>query len=118
LSLGEEPAMHLGLDVPRVVRRVFFATSLLVGAIVSVTGLIGFVGLIIPHLARRAVGADLRIVVVVSFCAGAIALVLSDLVARASFAWFGSEPPVGAITALFGGPIALALLRRSAMLRT
>jgi iron complex transport system permease protein len=117
LALGEEPAAHLGVDVRRMIRRVFFATSLLVGAIVSVTGLIGFVGLVVPHVARRFVGPDLRIVLPVCLFGGATALVLSDLAARASFVWFGSEPPVGAVTALFGGPIALALLRRSVMLR-
>jgi iron complex transport system permease protein len=118
LSLGEEPAMHLGIDVRRLVRRVFFATSLVVGAIVSVTGLIGFVGLIVPHVARRCVGADMRLVVPVCLLGGASALVLSDLVARASFVWFGGEPPVGAVTALLGGPIALLLLRRSTALRS
>jgi iron complex transport system permease protein len=114
-SLGEEAAMHLGVDVRRLVRRVFFATSLLVGAIVSVTGLIGFVGLVVPHVARRCVGPDLRIVLPVCVLGGGTVLVLSDLAARASFAWFGSEPPVGAVTALVGGPVALVLLRRSTL---
>jgi iron complex transport system permease protein len=118
LALGEEPARHLGVDIERVVGRVFFATSLVVGAIVSVTGLIGFVGLIVPHLARRFVGPDLRIVLFVCLFGGAAMLVLSDLMARASFIWFGSEPPVGAVTAIIGGPVALALLRRSSSLRT
>jgi iron complex transport system permease protein len=118
LALGDEPAMHLGVDVRRLVRRVFFACSLLVGAIVSVTGLIGFVGLVVPHVARRCVGPDLRIVMPVCLLGGGTALVLSDVLARASFVWFGSEPPVGAVTALLGGPIALALLRRSTLLRT
>jgi iron complex transport system permease protein len=118
LALGEEPALHLGVDVRRLVRRVFFASSLLVGAIVSVTGLIGFVGLVVPHVARRCVGPDLRIVLPVCLLGGGTALVLSDLIARASFVWFGSEPPVGAVTALLGGPVALGLLRRSTMLRS
>jgi iron complex transport system permease protein len=116
LSLGEEAANHLGVDVRRLVRRVFFASSLLVGAIVSVTGLIGFVGLIVPHVARRCVGPDLRVVLPVCVLGGGTVLVLSDLAARASFAWFGSEPPVGAVTALLGGPVALVLLRRSTLL--
>ncbi|HEY3592302.1 MAG TPA: iron ABC transporter permease, partial [Polyangiaceae bacterium] len=75
LALGEEPAMHLGVDVRRLIRRVFFASSLLVGAIVSVTGLIGFVGLVVPHVARRFVGPDLRIVLPVCLLGGATALV-------------------------------------------
>lgn len=118
LALGEEPAQHLGVDIEHVVGRVFFATSLVVGAIVSVTGLIGFVGLIVPHLARRLVGPDLRLVLFVCLFGGGAMLVLSDLLARASFIWFGSEPPVGAVTAVIGGPVALALLRRSSLLRT
>jgi len=118
LALGEESAAHLGVDVRALVRRVFFASSIVVGAVVSVTGLIGFVGLVVPHATRRLVGADLRRAMPVSFFVGATALVASDLVARASFGWFGSEPPVGAITALLGGPIALALLRRSTRLAT
>jgi iron complex transport system permease protein len=118
LALGEEPAAHLGLDVRALVRRVFFASSLVVGAIVSVTGLIGFVGLIVPHATRRLVGPDMRLVVPVCFFGGAIVMVISDLVARASFAWLGSEPPVGAVTALIGGPLALLLLRRSTIFRS
>jgi iron complex transport system permease protein len=118
LALGEEPAAHLGVDVRALVRRVFFASSLVVGAIVSVTGLIGFVGLIVPHAIRRVLGSDVRIVLPVCLLAGATVLVASDLVARASFVWFGSEPPVGAVTAILGGPLALALLRRSTHLGT
>jgi iron complex transport system permease protein len=118
LALGEEPAAHLGVDVRSLVRRVFFASSLVVGAVVSVTGLIGFVGLIVPHATRRIVGSDMRLVIPVCLLGGATVLVASDLAARASFAWFGSEPPVGAVTAILGGPLALALLRRSTRLVT
>jgi iron complex transport system permease protein len=114
LSLGEEAAGHLGLDVRRVVRRVFVASSLVVGAIVSVTGLIGFVGLVVPHVVRRIVGPDMRVMMPACFFGGAAALVLSDLAARASFAWLGTEPPVGAITALLGGPVALVMIRAQA----
>jgi len=118
LALGEEPAAHLGVDVRTLVRRVFFASSLVVGAIVSVTGLIGFVGLIVPHATRRLVGPDMRLVLPACFLGGAIVLVLSDLAARVSFVWFGSESPVGAVTALIGGPMALLLLRRSSTMRS
>lgn len=113
LALGEEPAAHLGVDVQALERRVFFASSLVVGAIVSVTGLIAFVGLIVPHAVRRLVGPDLRWVLPICLLGGASALVLCDLGSRAAFAWLGTEPPVGAITALLGGPLFLALLRRS-----
>jgi iron complex transport system permease protein len=113
LSLGDEPAAHLGLDVTALVRRVFLASSLVVGAIVSVTGLIGFVGLVVPHAVRRVVGPDMRILLPISFVAGAATLIAADVVARAAFPWLGTEPPVGAVTALVGGPVALVLLARA-----
>lgn len=112
LALGTEPAATLGVDVRALERRVFFACSLVVGAIVSVTGLIGFVGLVVPHAARKLVGPDMRLLLPISLVGGAIALVACDLVARAAFVWLGTEPPVGAVTALIGGPLFLVLLHR------
>lgn len=112
LALGDEPAQHLGVDVRALERRVYFACSLVVGAIVSVTGLIGFVGLVVPHALRRILGPDHRVLVPVSLITGGAMLVLCDLVARLSFQWLGTEPPVGAVTALVGGPLFLLLLRR------
>ncbi|HQP33767.1 MAG TPA: iron ABC transporter permease [Polyangiaceae bacterium] len=112
LSLGDEPAQHLGVDVKGLERRVYLACSLVVGAIVSVTGLIGFVGLVVPHALRRVLGPDHRVLVPVSLLAGGAMLVLCDLVSRAAFQWLGTEPPVGAVTALVGGPVFLLLLRR------
>jgi len=112
LALGDEPAQHLGVDVRALERRVYFACSLVVGAIVSVTGLIGFVGLVVPHALRRILGPDHRVLVPVSLISGGAMLVLCDLVARLSFQWIGTEPPVGAVTALVGGPLFLLLLRR------
>ncbi len=114
LALGEEPAAHLGVDVRALERRVFVAASLVVGAIVSVSGLIAFVGLVVPHAVRRLVGPDLRVVLPVSLLGGAAALVLCDLFTRLSFAWLGTEPPVGAVTALLGAPVFLLLLGRRA----
>jgi iron complex transport system permease protein len=80
--------------------------------VVSVTGLIGFVGLVVPHALRRVVGPDVRILLPASLFSGAALLVLCDLVARLAFRYFHTEPPVGAVTALLGGPVFLALLRR------
>lgn len=114
LSLGDEQAQHLGVDVRSLERRVYIACSLIVGAIVSVTGLIGFVGLVVPHALRRILGPDHRVLVPTSLLAGGAMLVLCDLVARLSFQWLGTEPPVGAVTALVGGPLFLVLLRRKA----
>jgi iron complex transport system permease protein len=112
LSLGDESARHLGVDVRSLERRVYIAASLVVGAIVSVTGLIGFVGLVVPHAVRRLVGPDHRVLLPTSMVAGAAMLVACDLLSRAAFHWIGTEPPVGAVTALVGGPLFLALLRR------
>jgi iron complex transport system permease protein len=113
LALGDETAGTLGLDVRALERRVFLASSCVVGAIVSVTGLIGFVGLVVPHALRRLVGPDHRTLLPLSFAGGAALLVACDLFSRLSFRWLSTEPPVGAVTALIGGPVFLAMLRRS-----
>jgi iron complex transport system permease protein len=113
LAIGDESAEALGLDVRALERRVFFASSCVVGAIVSLTGLIGFIGLVVPHTLRRLVGPDHRVLLPMSLTLGAAALVACDLVARLLFRWLGTEPPVGAVTAIIGGPAFLVLLRRS-----
>lgn len=113
LALGDETAESLGLDVRALERRTFFACSIVVGAIVSVTGLIGFVGLIVPHAVRRLVGPDVRVALPISLLLGAAVLVTCDLVSRSLFNWLGTEPPVGSVTALVGGPLFLLLLRRT-----
>jgi len=110
LSLGDEPAQHLGVDVRALERRTFFACSLVVGGIVSVTGLIGFIGLIVPHTLRRIFGPDVRVILPASLFAGGGTLVLCDLVSRMLFRALHTEPPVGSVTALIGGPLFLALL--------
>lgn len=110
IALGEESAEQLGVDVARVQRIVLFATSAMVGAAVSVSGLIGFVGLIIPHLLRLVFGPDHRLLVPASALGGAAFLILCDTLARTLL--LGRELPVGAITALAGGPLFLVLLRR------
>ncbi|MDB4943078.1 MAG: Vitamin transporter, permease component BtuC [Labilithrix sp.] len=112
LSLGDDAAAHLGVRVRAVEMRVMLASSLVVGAIVSVTGLIGFVGLIVPHALRRLVGPDTRTLMPASLGLGGAALVLCDLVSRGSFRWLHTEVPVGAVTALVGGPLFLVLLVR------
>jgi len=87
------------------------ATSLMVGAAVSASGLVGFVGLIIPHLLRLVIGPDHRLLVPSAALGGAAFLVVCDTAARTMLG--GRELPVGAITALAGGPLFLYLLRRS-----
>jgi iron complex transport system permease protein len=114
LALGDDQAAHLGVDVRALQLRTFFACSLVVGAIVSATGLIGFVGLVVPHALRSLYGPDVRKLLPASLLGGAATLALCDLVARGTFRVFHTEPPVGAITALLGGPLFLVLLRKRA----
>jgi iron complex transport system permease protein len=110
LALGEEAAAQLGVEVERLRRVLLLATSLLVGAAVSAAGLIGFVGLIVPHCLRLVLGPDHRLLVPASALAGAGFLVACDAAARSLIP--GRELPVGAITALAGGPVFLWILRR------
>src|SRR5208282_638604 len=110
LSLGDEAAADLGVEVDSLRRVIFVATSVMVGAVVSVSGIISFVGLIVPHILRLAFGADHRLLLPASLLGGAAFLVLADLIARVAIA--PAEIPVGAITALFGGPFFVYMLRR------
>jgi iron complex transport system permease protein len=110
LSLGDEAAGELGVEVDRMRRLIFVATSVMIAAAVSVSGIISFVGLIVPHVLRLAFGADHRLLLPASFIGGAAFLVLADLLARVAVA--PTELPVGAITALCGGPFFIYMLRR------
>ncbi len=112
LSLGEEDAQSLGVDV-RWTRGVLLVTaSIAVAAVVSLSGLVGFVGLLVPQVARLVFGADQRLTVPASALLGAAFLMLADLAARLLFRVFHTEPPVGVITALLGGPLFLAMMAR------
>lgn len=113
MSLGDSAAEHLGVQVRSVERRTYLASALIVGAIVSVTGLIGFVGLLVPHALRRVIGPDARLLMPASLGFGGAVLVACDLVSRASFRLLYREPPVGAVTALLGGTLFLVLFMRS-----
>jgi iron complex transport system permease protein len=110
ITLGEESAMQLGVEISAVQRQVFIASSLMIGAMVSVSGMIGFVGLMIPHVMRLIVGSDHRLLLPASFLAGGIFLSWADTVARILLA--PAELPVGIITAFLGGPFFLFLLYR------
>ncbi|RST07671.1 iron ABC transporter permease [Streptomyces sp. WAC07149] len=111
LLAGEEGARTLGLDTGRFRAAVFVLASLVVGVLVAYSGAIGFVGLMVPHAARMAVGAGHRALLPVAALAGAVFLVLADLVARTAAA--PEEVPVGVVTALVGGPFFLWMLRRT-----
>jgi len=112
IALGTEEAAQLGVDVPATVRWALAASSLAVAAAVALSGLIGFVGLLVPHLLRLWLGPDQRLLLPASVIFGAAFLVATDGVARLAFLPAGVEPPVGAVTALLGGPLFLLLLRR------
>jgi iron complex transport system permease protein len=110
LAGGEEAALQLGVEVERTRLAVFVAASLLVGAAVSVSGMIAFVGLIVPHVLRLMLGPDQRLLLPASFLGGAVFLVWADTLARTLLG--AAELPVGVVTALTGGPFFLFLLRR------
>jgi iron complex transport system permease protein len=110
LALGEEPARHLGADVESLKRRVFLAASLLAAVCVAVSGVIGFVGLVVPHAMRTLWGHRHRPLLPAAFLGGAALLALSDTVARVAVA--PRELPVGIVTALVGVPVFAVLLRR------
>ncbi|MFI6294975.1 FecCD family ABC transporter permease [Nonomuraea sp. NPDC050790] len=110
LAQGEETSASLGVDTVRLRRGLFVLTSLSTGAMVAVSGAIGFVGLVMPHLVRLLVGAAHTRVLTIAPLAGAIFMVWADLMARTLFA--PRELPIGVITALVGVPVFVTLLRR------
>jgi iron complex transport system permease protein len=110
LALGEEPARFLGADVERTKRVLYVAASLLTAAAVSVSGIIGFVGLVVPHAMRILWGHSHRTLLPGAFLLGGTLLVVADAVARTAFAPL--ELPVGVVTALIGVPVFVWLVRR------
>jgi len=111
LLTGEESAQSLGVDVERVKTYILILGTFMVSMSVSISGIIGFVGLIIPHMVRLVLGADHKILLPASALVGGIFMISADLVARTVIS--PMELPVGIITALFGGPFFLYLLRAS-----
>lgn len=110
-AFGEETAATLGVDTDRTTTMILAATALLAGASVALAGLVGFVGIVVPHAVRAVVGAGHRRLLATCALAGATALVLADLGARTVLA--PAELPVGVVTGLIGAPFFLALLVRS-----
>lgn len=111
LMLGERDAFDLGVEVGRVRVVVFLVASLLVGSSVAASGSVGYVGLVVPHLARLSLGSDNRISIPAAALGGALFVIVADTLARTIIA--PRELPVGAITALIGAPLFIYLLRRS-----
>ena len=115
LALGEEEALHLGVNIERTKRLLFIVASLLTGFSVSVAGIIGFVGLVVPHFVRMFVGRDHRILLVSSFLCGGSFLIFCDTLARTIISPL--ELPVGVITGILGGSLFIyALTKKQAAL--
>ncbi len=108
VTLGEESAAHLGVEIERFKVRVLLVGSLATAAAVSVGGIIGFVGLVVPHLARRLVGPDHRTLLPLAALFGSILLLASDTIVRV----YLNEMPVGVVTSLVGAPVFCAILRK------
>ena len=111
LRLGQTKAKHLGINTEMTIRMLFVISSVLTGVSVSVAGVIGFVGLVIPHLIRSIIGSDFRILLIGSFLGGGIFLVLSDVLAHTLIS--PNELPVGVITGIIGGSAFIFVLTRS-----
>ena len=109
IATGEEAAIQLGVDVLALKRHSYVAASLITGLVVSVSGVVGFVGLVIPHICRLLLGPDHRLLFPASAICGAIFLLGADLLARMVIA--PAEIPVGAVTAVLGAPLFVYLLR-------
>jgi iron complex transport system permease protein len=107
---GEQEARHLGVNVHRVKLVVYVAASVLTGLAVSVSGAVGYVGLLVPHVMRMMFGSDYRLLIPTSAIGGAILIVVADTLARTIVS--PTELPVGALTALAGAPVFIYLMRR------
>lgn len=108
LSLGEHEAFHMGVNVKQIKIKLLIATALIVGVGVSLAGMIGFIGLIVPHLIRIGFGADHRLVLPGAFLLGAILMNVADLIARLIV--IPAEMPIGVVTALIGAPFFIWLI--------
>lgn len=110
MTLGDEAAASLGIDAPRMRKRLFVVTAVMTGAMVAVSGTIGFVGLVIPHITRMLIGATHSRLLLIAPFIGAILMIWVDLLARTLVA--PRELPLGVLTALIGVPVFIYLMRR------
>lgn len=108
LLLGESEARHLGIEVKKVKKQIILLTALAVGASVAVSGTIGFVGLIVPHIVRLTLGPDHRYLLPASACLGALFLLIADMISRTIIA--PAELPIGLITTIIGGPFFIGMV--------
>lgn len=110
IQLGEEEAMHLGIDTQKVKNILIIIAALITASLICICGIIGFVGLIVPHMMRKVVGPNHKVLIPTTCLAAAIFMVGSDIVSRTLFA--PVEIPIGVITAIIGAPIFIILLKR------
>ena len=111
LRLGEQNAKHLGINTSFVIKVLFIVASIITGVSVATVGVIGFVGLVVPHLLRFLIGNDYRILLISTFLGGGIFLILSDVIARKLIA--PNELPIGVITGIIGGIVFIIAISRS-----
>ncbi len=115
ISIGEEEAIHLGINTETIKKILFFITSLITASLVCICGIIGFVGLIIPHIMRSIVGPNHKVLIPSTCLAAATFMVICDLLSRTLFSPL--EIPIGVITAVIGTPIFIILLRSKQKVR-
>jgi len=110
ISLGEEEAIHLGIDAQNVKKILMIITALITASLTCICGIIGFVGLIVPHIMRSVVGPNHKILIPVTCIASCIFMILCDIFSRTLFVPL--EIPIGVITAMIGAPVFIILLKR------
>ena len=115
ISIGEEEAIHLGINTETVKKILFVITSLITASLVSMCGIIGFVGLIIPHMMRFVVGPNHKVLIPATCLAAAIFMIMCDMFSRTMFS--PMEIPIGVITAIIGAPVFIVLLRTKRKVR-
>lgn len=115
ITIGEEEARHLGINIETVKKIVFFATAIVTGSLVSICGVIGFVGLIIPHAARLLVGPNHKVLIPTACLGAACFMIACDTISRTILP--PMEIPIGVITTIIGTPIFIILLKRSQRVR-
>ncbi len=115
ISIGEEEAIHLGIDVESVKKALILITALITAGLVCICGIIGFVGLLIPHMMRLIIGPNHKILIPMTIIAAAIFMVACDIISRTLFA--PVEIPIGVITAILGAPVFIILLKTKQRIR-
>lgn len=116
ILLGEEEAIYLGVDIKKFRRKILIVNTLMVAIITSFVGIIGFVGLIVPHIVRQIVGSDHKKLLPISMLVGGTVLLLADLAARLLLS--PSEIPIGIITSLVGAPVFIILLKKQFFIKS